>query len=699
MLRLLFLITLPIILIAQAPRIKIGLDSSSTEWIVSCEDGGTIFGLQNQIIKKMDKGERIRIWWDSKSRATVIEEFFIQVGGPVSQADAVLIIDQLKKQEYDAAQVSIPDSNFFRILIGKYPTSSLAESAFQKLTQLGYAELWISSDKTINKLRPAGALFLITERYDRIPVPNDGLLIESNGTGINVQNKGRYAGTISFIPNLNDRITVVNTVDLEAYLQGVVPKEMGPTEFPNLEALKAQAVAARTYAIANLGKRKSEGFDLNDTISDQVYGGLDAEHPLSTQAISETSGMIATYDGQPIQALFMANAGGATVDVSYVFGGNAPYLKGVSTYSASSPILSFSTENSQGLENTILNPSTFRLLAYKIINLSDLSPATLQLEASLIKVNEVLGQIQDRLALPIKKIEKEINLITLAQALSFDKIGAFHNRSLDSEYIFNASLPSEQRGVGYILLQRSLFPYSEIISTQPLNWGQALKGLGVLWNELQPLNLEEGVLLGNGEIQRKRKDNIKISLELQPLLFRELPGGEFQIVPNLQVPLGDRIKWLSSDRDNMWIAMIHRLDPDGISLERFHPFSHWKQEYSELELLTLIRKRTPIKAISSVELTYNNDGRVTAMALRDNEGRIHRYTGMRIRGLFSLKDNVFNLISVGKGDQRRWIFYGRGWGHGVGLSQTATYGMALEGKTYEEILKHFYRGIELEKKY
>jgi len=55
MLRLLFLITLPIILIAQAPRIKIGLDSSSTEWIVSCEDGGTIFGLQNQIIKKWIK--------------------------------------------------------------------------------------------------------------------------------------------------------------------------------------------------------------------------------------------------------------------------------------------------------------------------------------------------------------------------------------------------------------------------------------------------------------------------------------------------------------------------------------------------------------------------------------------------------------------------------------------------------------------
>jgi stage II sporulation protein D len=54
---------------------------------------------------------------------------------------------------------------------------------------------------------------------------------------------------------------------------------------------------------------------------------------------------------------------------------------------------------------------------------------------------------------------------------------------------------------------------------------------------------------------------------------------------------------------------------------------------------------------------------------------------------------------VGKGAQRRWIFYGRGWGHGVGMDQTGAYGMALEGSTFEQILKHYYTGIELTKQY
>lgn len=96
---------------------------------------------------------------------------------------------------------------------------------------------------------------------------------------------------------------------------------MGPSEFPDLEALKAQAVAARTYGLANLGKRTNEGFDLNDTIADQVYGGFEAEQQMTDRAVEETRGIIASYEGKPIQALFMANAGGSTIDVREVFGG------------------------------------------------------------------------------------------------------------------------------------------------------------------------------------------------------------------------------------------------------------------------------------------------------------------------------------------------------------------------------------------
>jgi stage II sporulation protein D len=70
---------------------------------------------------------------------------------------------------------------------------------------------------------------------------------------------------------------------------------------------------------------------------------------------------------------------------------------------------------------------------------------------------------------------------------------------------------------------------------------------------------------------------------------------------------------------------------------------------------------------------------------------------MHIRGLLGLKDNVFHWLTVGQGAGRRWIFYGRGWGHGLGMCQTGAYGMALEGATYQQILEHYYPGMTLQR--
>ena len=70
---------------------------------------------------------------------------------------------------------------------------------------------------------------------------------------------------------------------------------------------------------------------------------------------------------------------------------------------------------------------------------------------------------------------------------------------------------------------------------------------------------------------------------------------------------------------------------------------------------------------------------------------------MHIRGLLGLKDNVFRWLTVGQGAKRRWIFYGRGWGHGLGMCQTGAYGMALEGAGFQEILQHYYAGMRLQR--
>ena len=110
------------------------------------------------------------------------------------------------------------------------------------------------------------------------------------------------------------------------YLLGVVPNELSPTTFGELEALKAQAVAARTYVMRNLGQSKKEGYDICATDACQVYQGQGSENPLSTQAVTETRGVIATYQNQPINALYSSTCGGRTEDAENIFDEKFPYL-------------------------------------------------------------------------------------------------------------------------------------------------------------------------------------------------------------------------------------------------------------------------------------------------------------------------------------------------------------------------------------
>ena len=123
---------------------------------------------------------------------------------------------------------------------------------------------------------------------------------------------------------------VINELNIEDYLRGVVPAEMGPKIYDEVEALKAQAIAARTYAVRNLGQFKREGYDICAGPACQAYNGFSGEDPLTDRAVTETAGLVATYNGQPIDALYTATCGGETSDVGTMFPGrNEPYLKRV----------------------------------------------------------------------------------------------------------------------------------------------------------------------------------------------------------------------------------------------------------------------------------------------------------------------------------------------------------------------------------
>jgi stage II sporulation protein D len=121
----------------------------------------------------------------------------------------------------------------------------------------------------------------------------------------------------------------VNELDLETYLLSVVPKELGPEKYPEIEALKAQAVAARTFAIERLGSNASRGFDLFEDVRSQVYQGVGTEHPVSDTAVLATRGQIATYQGKPISCMYSSTCGGMTEDFHQLFSGPpVKYLTG-----------------------------------------------------------------------------------------------------------------------------------------------------------------------------------------------------------------------------------------------------------------------------------------------------------------------------------------------------------------------------------
>ena len=140
-----------------------------------------------------------------------------------------------------------------------------------------------------------------------------------------------YRGYIEFVYNKNiGGFIIINHVNMEEYVFGVIASEM-PSVFP-IEALKVQAVIARTYAIKALGKHKKWGYDVCDTQNCQVYGGVKAERERTNAAVEATMGSVITYGGKPIEAVFSSNCGGYTQSSKEAGWFAHPYLKPVSDY-------------------------------------------------------------------------------------------------------------------------------------------------------------------------------------------------------------------------------------------------------------------------------------------------------------------------------------------------------------------------------
>ena len=458
----------------------------------------------------------------------------------------------------------------------------------------------------------------------------------------------RYRGEIEVFGNSRGSMTVVNELPLEDYLLGVVPNELAPDAFPELEALKAQAVAARTYIVRNLGQFGDENFDICATDFCQVYWGLDTEHPLATQAVEETRAIIATYEGEPINALYSSTCGGRTENVENVFQQTLPYL--VSTichYRHPEPQpFSSTTEYSSWDEG---------LLGVAGVEGFDDAGRFLGLEG----IGEPPSSEPDILAEFIRT--RFFPNVPTASDLAF----------LQEQGILSASGDDAVRDV---LLRL-------ILKKNAFEWQRAIL---ISWD---------------GESLEVRMGSEIHEVTLNP------DAAIFQRIGDQRIPI-DQGAWVGGENMDLRIldgrveALVYRPNIGNPSADRYSPLVRWQTHRTREELDAAIRP-LDIGLLEDIRvLARGPSDRAVRVEIRGTSGR-EVIAGSRLRTLLGLRDSLV-YIDEERNARRELLgmsFYGGGWGHGVGMCQVGAYGMAIDGANAEEILKTYYRGIELDRVY
>lgn len=328
------------------PVIRIGLGINLSEIKISSLLGIRIYEVNSHYKLITEDVKELLVKGHNKS---LTEKFVIQVAQSKDRKEAKLIAQELRtrieNKVYVRKNTEERVGDDFQILVGDFITRDEALNFIKKLNQKGIKDTWIFWESiTEEEPRP----FWIHIDGERRSLNDDTILyfIPNSPQSYLSFNDRDYRGIFVIHSNENGLI-LTNILNLEDYLKGVVPSELSPYDFPRIEAQKAQAVAARTYAIKNLKLNDDIGFDLWDTPKSQFYTGVNAEHPLSTMAVDLTKGEVAVYGGELINALYTSTCGGRTENAEEVFGGlTVPYLQSTDCDYEIKKALSLESKNS-----------------------------------------------------------------------------------------------------------------------------------------------------------------------------------------------------------------------------------------------------------------------------------------------------------------------------------------------------------------
>ncbi|HSE40865.1 MAG TPA: SpoIID/LytB domain-containing protein [Acidobacteriota bacterium] len=652
-------------------------------------------------------GSELRVLVGLSFLTRVNTKHSVQVESFSSREKAESAAASLRKQiRYRVYVFFNADRSMYQIRVGPFDSKELAQQAVNDMKNSGYSDAFYVAEESSSGNRPeliinddSGNLLLRTDRPVRFW--NDSLVL-----GVD---NDRYRGIVLVSVNTLGRLTVVNQLNFEDYLKGVVPNEIGGGTAQTFEAVKAQAVAARTYAVKNLKQFDQDGYDLCATPRCQVYSGLSTESETANRAIEETKGEILTYAGEPINALYTSTCGGRTENAEFMFEGwNYPYLKSVDCYPE---------ENGQNLKAVEIQgfnePWWLAWLKIKLnpelignwkdpVNLSEVESAT----GSVLRFLGKSSCSQSTL--------RETNWVSIGEYLVDQLCWQAKRDSLlnekDYRYFlehlnFSIQPTPETHSFLFLFHDQILLPNESDLPRfnpyQNLTRVDFYQALFRILDHYHQVNASDGVVreITKAEIQIVNDMGVHLyPLHSSVSLYQKI-GESLIPTQKLVCSPGDQIEYVLDGE--MLRIIVCELNQAGAAVDRSSKYTFWRESFSPSELGEKVSKYADVGEITDLQpLNYGVSRRISELKITGTKGTTV-LKGLRVRWALGLRDNLFVIDKTfgEDGKVRKFVFTGRGWGHGVGMCQVGAIGYAKRGKDYREILKHYYSGVEVTRKY
>lgn len=693
------------------PIIRIGLGVNLSQIQISASDGMKVYEVKENYKLIAEDVEDVFV---KGHKEKLSEKFLIQVAQTKDVKDAEIIAQELRTiiahKVFVTKNTEDKIEGIYQVIVGDFLTRGDALSFVRKLNGIGVKDTWILQEEvTEDESKPLW--ILVNDELKTLSDDTVLYFIPSTGQSY-LSFKGRDYRGIFILRASRKGVVLVNTLNLEDYLRSVVPSELSPYNFNELEAHKAQAVAARTYATKNLKQNDDLGYDLCDTPKSQFYKGMNAEHPLSSQAVEETRGEVALYRGRLIDALYTSTCGGNTENVENVFQGPAlPYLR--STECIYEKQREWELESQNLILPVYINGNNINLEIASLLSLEVISQemdpvyygAKVSFEETVLWIKNampVLGKIaQNFTGEPVV-----INHLTFAN-LVVDTLGwqeKIDNLMLKSEKKFILKDVGEWNGeVGSrlaYLLQEGIFP--AFANAEEMERTLTRGEVGhYLWMIIQghPDVTHHGIFkeLKDGKVYVK-EDSEEKEIALSPGYFLVKNHNEnSSFLSQINLIGGEEVTWIEKDSSIRLLTILY--PPYSNVLDRSSALHSWEVRISKEDLEKRINEYYPVGQLQDlVVLTRGDSKRVVALSIEGDTAQVV-VKGLRIRRVLGLREMLFVIDREydETGELTHYTFNGRGWGHGVGMCQVGAYGMAVAGADYKEILKKYYRGIKITK--